>query len=248
MDVDSLQLLMGRGWPGLEQQALGEWVLRAGAGFTGRANSCLPVGDPGVPTDEALTHVEEWYAARGLPPKFQVPFPATGPADPAPGIDTLLAERGYDAEPVTLVMIADPADLALGESPSGLSYDWTDTTDDGWLARYHYRGGDLPVTARRVITAAPAGYLTARLDGEVIGIGRAAPTDDWVGLQAIEIDPAFRRRGLGSALTLELVRWGVMEGAAHVYLQMFAHNPAVTMYRALGFQVHHRYHYRFVSP
>lgn len=223
---------------------MGEWSLRAGAGFTGRANSCLPLGDPGLPLDEALAAVETWYAERGLPAKFQVPFPDAGPSDPAPGIDTVLAARGYAAEPVTLVMVAEPGQLT-GAGDSALTYVWSDRPDEEWLGRYHYRGGGLPEAARRVITAVPAGYLTARLDGVLAGIGRATPTDDWVGLQAIEIDPAFRRRGLGSAVTLELVRWGVAGGAAHVYLQVFAHNPAVAMYERLGFVRHHAYHYRY---
>ena len=34
-------------WRGTEQEWLGEWLLRAADGFTGRANSALPLGDPG---------------------------------------------------------------------------------------------------------------------------------------------------------------------------------------------------------
>ena len=34
------------GWP--YHEPLGEWTLRAGGGFTGRANSCHAVGDPGT--------------------------------------------------------------------------------------------------------------------------------------------------------------------------------------------------------
>ena len=36
------------GWLALHEP-LGEWTLRSAGGFTGRANSCLAVGDPGVP-------------------------------------------------------------------------------------------------------------------------------------------------------------------------------------------------------
>jgi hypothetical protein len=35
------------GWLALHEP-LGEWTLRAAGGFTGRANSCLAVGDPGA--------------------------------------------------------------------------------------------------------------------------------------------------------------------------------------------------------
>ena len=47
LGVEDLERVAARGWPGLEQDTLGEWLLRAGGGFTGRANSVLVVGDPG---------------------------------------------------------------------------------------------------------------------------------------------------------------------------------------------------------
>ena len=42
-------------WRGTEEEWLGEWLLRAADGFTGRANSALPLGDPGRPLDERST-------------------------------------------------------------------------------------------------------------------------------------------------------------------------------------------------
>ena len=39
-------------WRGTEEEWLGEWLLRAADGFTGRANSALPLGDPGLPLDD----------------------------------------------------------------------------------------------------------------------------------------------------------------------------------------------------
>jgi N-acetylglutamate synthase len=45
-DVAALELLSARTWRGLETGRLGDWLLRAGGGFTGRANSVLVVGRP----------------------------------------------------------------------------------------------------------------------------------------------------------------------------------------------------------
>jgi N-acetylglutamate synthase len=44
--VVALERLAARSWRGLEEQWHGDWLLRAGGGFTGRANSVLVVGDP----------------------------------------------------------------------------------------------------------------------------------------------------------------------------------------------------------
>ena len=60
--TDELQRVCADGWPARTVEALGEWRLREAAGFTGRANSVLPVGDPGVPLDEALAAVTGFYA------------------------------------------------------------------------------------------------------------------------------------------------------------------------------------------
>ena len=45
-------------------------MLRAAGGFTGRANSVLPLGDPGRPLPDAVRAAEAWYAERGLSPMF----------------------------------------------------------------------------------------------------------------------------------------------------------------------------------
>ena len=61
------------GWQGTSTERLGEWLLRAGSGFTGRANSVLPLGSPGCALDDALGCVTEFYRGHDLPPLFQIP-------------------------------------------------------------------------------------------------------------------------------------------------------------------------------
>lgn len=57
---------------------LGSWLLRAADGFTGRANSALPLGDPGVPLPAAVAAVSDWYRTRGLPPMAQARYARHG--------------------------------------------------------------------------------------------------------------------------------------------------------------------------
>jgi hypothetical protein len=73
--IAELEAVAARGWRAPEEAPLGGWLLRAAEGFTGRANSALAVGDPGMPLADALTGVCDWYAARGLPPMIAVPHP-----------------------------------------------------------------------------------------------------------------------------------------------------------------------------
>src|SRR5438105_2661678 len=71
------------GWQAPQEARLGGWVLRAGEGFTGRANSCLAIGDPGRPIEEAVAEVCAWYAARGLPAMIAVPYETGRPSSSA---------------------------------------------------------------------------------------------------------------------------------------------------------------------
>jgi N-acetylglutamate synthase len=65
--IGDLEAVAAKGWRAPEETRLGGWLLRAARGFTGRANSALAAGDPGMPLTEAVTEVCRWYAARDLP-------------------------------------------------------------------------------------------------------------------------------------------------------------------------------------
>ncbi len=56
------------GWLGFSEP-LGEWTLRAARGFTSRANSCLAVGDPGMPLGAAAAKIVAFSGAHGIPPQ-----------------------------------------------------------------------------------------------------------------------------------------------------------------------------------
>ena len=59
--ITELEHIAARHRRGTEEDRLGGWLLRAADGFTGRAHSALPLGDPGMPLDDALAAVTRWY-------------------------------------------------------------------------------------------------------------------------------------------------------------------------------------------
>ena len=67
-DVVTIERLANAAWPAAEVEMLGSWLLRATDGWTGRANSALPIGRPGMARDAAIEAVTSWYTARGLRP------------------------------------------------------------------------------------------------------------------------------------------------------------------------------------
>ncbi|MGH3292029.1 MAG: GNAT family N-acetyltransferase [Trebonia sp.] len=259
--IIDLERMAAAHWRGTEEEWLGGWLLRAAEGFTGRANSVLPLGDPGLPLDEALAAVTRWYRDRGLPPMMALPTPLGSPAQapspdlapsPAQALDHQLSERRWLTRPgPAYVMLAD---LPLGVPPNsrsaGRDVQASPEPDDAWSARYHYRGQDyLPPVARKVLTSAhQQSFVSIREGEEVLAIARLSIAEGWAGITAVEVHPDRRREGLGVAITAAACRAAEERGISRVFLQVEVDNaPARALYKRLGFRDSHRYHYR-VAP
>ncbi|MGW8358579.1 GNAT family N-acetyltransferase [Streptomyces wedmorensis] len=230
-----------RAWQPLESEALGDWTLRASGGFTRRANSALPLGDPGMPTAEALIRVRDWYAARSLPAYVQT---ATG----AEGAQELLCaeldrhgwRREVSAE-VRVAALAPIGDLDADVSAVLLSR----TADDAWLRRYQ-RFEEASPAVRSVLASGPSVWFAsvAGTGGVPAAIGRCVVDGRWAGFMAVEVDPDQRRRGLATSVMTALARRALDEGASAAWLQVETENDgARALYDGMGFAAHHHYHH-----
>ncbi|RLV81772.1 acetyltransferase [Streptomyces rapamycinicus NRRL 5491] len=238
-----LDRVAARAWPPVTSEPLGEWTLRASGGFTRRANSVLPLGDPGMGLDAALRRVTEWYAARGLPAYIQV---STG----AEGTQELLAaeleSRGWLREVSSRMEIAALApigDLDADTSAVTLS----GRLDDAWLTRYQRSSGEPSPEARTVLSGGPSVWfatIAAEGGGAPAAIGRCVVDGRWAGFTAVEVAPERRRQGLAKAVMTALARKALDEGASAAYLQVETDNGgAHALYEGMGFTVHHGYHH-----
>jgi GNAT superfamily N-acetyltransferase len=234
-----LERLAARSWRGLEEERYGEWLLRAGGGFTGRANSVLVVGDPPADLPGAVDSVTRWYAQRGLRPRAQVPVPGAESADAA------FAAAGWTRDDDNLVLTAP----LTGWSPPQVFVDLAPAPDDAWLAGYRYRGTPLPPVASAVLvnTHDPV-FASIRLDpapAPLAAVARGVVIDGWLCVTAVTVDERYRRRGLATAVMAGLGAWGRERGAHSCLLQVAGGNaPALALYERLRFTEHHRYHYR----
>ncbi|MDT0342509.1 GNAT family N-acetyltransferase [Streptomyces litchfieldiae] len=231
--VAELTTVAVRSWPAPDAERLGDWLARAGEGWTRRANSAVPLGDS--PPD--LDRLVQWYAARGLRANLQLPT----------GREMLTAEldrRGWTAAAHTSVQVAALAPLA-DRAPDERVLVSRELTEE-WLRGWP-RAAEAPATARRILGGGPL-VLFALIpgdDGRPAAVGRCVVDGRWAGFAAMRVDPAHRRRGLATTVLAELARAALAEGASAAYLQVETDNPgARALYARLGFADHHHYHYR----
>jgi N-acetylglutamate synthase len=109
-------------WPGVVREPLGDWELRTEPEpkdrLRKRANSCLAMGDPGVPLSEAEQVVRDFYESRERPAMVQVAvgsevdawFDAAGWAV-VPGGDSLFLLGSVSRARRTLTAAGDDATL-----------------------------------------------------------------------------------------------------------------------------------------
>lgn len=259
ISIEDLQRVAAVSWGALECGNIGDWELRASAGLTQRANSVVPVGDPGVPLSEAVAEVEQWYAARGLPARFALAGPV-GFAVADDPLGALLLDRGYTIASPALNLTAASASVA-GADPGGPPVHVGEGLEPAWLQAYLTSRPADPEVAAAVLGGSPrqlfahispGGGLSQQL-GErpadaagttPVAIGRLAIAHGWAGLGAVWTHPAYRGRGLAGHLTAALAARAREEGVHVLHLQVEPDNAgALHVYRRMGLVTHSAYAY-----
>ncbi len=245
MSADELFAIAADCWGYLETDRVDGWELRAGAGFTHRANSVWPVGALSRDLPAALASIDAWYAGRELPALVQAVVGSE--------LDELLTahgcEQGLAAALRQTAPVAEARARLSGFDYPNVPISTADRPQDRWARLY--RSGTIPAHAKEILGAgARYRYATVydEASGEPLAIGRAVlagPKNSWVGLAAIETAPAARRRNLARLIIRTLLDWAAERGAAEAMLEVAADNaPALALYGALGFTTGHAYHYR----
>ena len=229
------------GWVALNEP-LGEWTLRAGGGFTGRANSVLAVGDPGVELAEAAERVIAYAVDHGIAPWAQVIVGSEAEAG--------LVDLGWQPTYVVTDVLVCRLNTLLGDDLPDPRVSVDEHLDEAWWRAYgRSRPHDAdPEILRMILDGHPPRAFASVADpatpGEHSAIARGHLSDPWLGIASVWTDPAQRRRGLATAMMRALGHWAARRGARNAYLQVAQENTgAHDAYGRLGFVRHHSYRY-----
>ncbi|QUQ69092.1 GNAT family N-acetyltransferase [Kutzneria sp. CA-103260] len=227
--IAELELLCADAWPALVDERLGQWRLRAAGGFTGRANTALTIGDPGMPVSDALAATAAFAARRGIEPKAHV----------IQGSET---ERRIEAagwQPATDHPAGSVSQVMTGPLPVGGPVgEILDKPSRQW---WEFSVGEPTAAQKHVLGTGPRlgfGYV------EDTAVVRGCVVDTTLHIARLSVAPAARRQGVARRLLAALGTWARECGADRSVLQVEINNTAaIRLYEGLGFTEHHRYGY-----
>ena len=245
IDPVNVERLADVAWPAAECVPLGPWRLRANRGVTRRTNSVFTAGHDdarGADLEHLVDAAERFYAARSLPPVFQISA-ATGARE----LDGFLARRGYVIDGASEVWTAEVGNVerpglcggvaTRADEPGGAWFDTAFAEDGAERRRVHEE------IVRR--SPRPRVFVSVVVDGRVAACAMGVGGGGLTGLFCMATGPEFRRRGFARALLGEVAGWAAGQGGAGVYLQVMAENEGGRrLYRQAGFEPAYDYHYR----
>ncbi|MET9228294.1 GNAT family N-acetyltransferase [Lentzea sp. NPDC003310] len=231
--VDHLETLCARAWPALAEVPLGNWWMRAAEGFTGRANSTLTCGDPGMPIPDALKLVQRFARDHGIKPTAHVVNGS--PAESGVEAAGWRVDLDHPGGAESLVMTGPLEKFADGVVESRDLPGWWELT----------AGSEITTAQRHVLGSGPnVCFASIVVDGVVVAAVRGAVVEDVLHVARLAVRPSHRRQGLARRLMGELAGWGLTQGATTCVLQVAEHNEAaIRLYEELGCTEHHRYRY-----
>ena len=233
--IIELEKLSDLTWPAQEIVEYGKWRLRISDGFSMRANSVLPIGEPPIDLASAVDEITNIYRENKLKPTFSIPLPIFDE------LDRYLEQNGWNIKIDANFLIRDIGAIEASSDPQ-FSIEILDYPSREWLEI----NSDQPLEKR--MRRYPARYGAIKIGEQVIAVGRIATLGGWSIVTRLFVNPSFRGKGVAKILMNNLLSAAVSDGATKVSLQVDNENgAALALYQSMGFTVHHKFVYRILA-
>ena len=233
----------------VEQLAYDGWLVRTPQHDVKRASSVNAFYGSTKPLDEKIARCEEMFAEAGLPPIWRL-TPSSKPST----LDDALEARGYGRFEPSLVQVAR---LTKPFAPPPEGIEFRPMILERWLELSGQMRGRTPeqieAEFKRLHHGEVPGYcIIAYIGHEAVACGLVMKEQEFAGLFDVFVLEEHRGRGIGTAISAQLLTTARRMGATVGWLSVLADNAAaVAAYRKLGFQTLYEYWYRVkprVSP
>ena len=233
--IIELEKLSDLTWPAQEIVEYGKWRLRISDGFSMRANSVLPIGEPPIDLASAVDEVIGIYRENKLKPTFSIPLPIFDE------LDRYLEEHGWNIKIDANFLVRDIGEIEVSSDPQ-FSIEILDYPSKSWLEV----NSDQPL--EKIMRRYPARYGAIKIGEQIIAVGRIATFGGWSIVTRLFVNSSYRGKGVARILMNNLLAAASEDGATKVALQVDNENgAALALYQSMGFTVHHKFVYRILA-
>jgi len=226
--------------PAIDQSLQAGMLLRSNGGYTKRANSATAICDVTGNYRKVIQACEAYFEDRGQPSVFRL----LSILD-IDEFDTKLADRGYQSIEKTLVMSCPLPGISRQRSKIN------SLSGDDWIDAFYQISGDKSQYKRQhleMLLHIKSPCLTAAVrdaTGAIAALGIGVVENGYFGIFNIVTAKNQQRKGYSTILISELMSWANSTRAHTAYVQVRAeNNPAVELYKKLGYQENYHYWYR----
>jgi len=233
--IIELEKLSDLTWPAEQNIEFGKWQLRISDGFSMRANSVLPIGEPPIDLAAAVAQVVKIYRENKLRPTFSIALPIFDE------LDRYLEQDGWNLKIDANFLIRDIGTVEVSDHPEFL-IEILDYPSKLWLEL----NSDEPL--EKLMRRYPARYGAIKIGEQIVAVGRIATLGNWSIVTRLFVNPSFRGKGVAKILMNNLLAAAIKDGATKVALQVDDENgAALALYQSMGFRTHHKFVYRVLA-
>lgn len=231
-----------RAWPAASVHYDGAWSVRLTASHPAkRLNSVNPL-DPSDDGNlrERIARAGRRFAAYGRPLTFRM-SPLSSRA-----ISRHLDSMGWQRFSESLVMQVELDEALVRGAMDQIPLKDVGRFINASIAMRHLDPALRPGLSEVISAIEPeTGLFVLEQGGQAISTAICVHEGDLAGLFEIATEESHRGQGFGRRTLLSALKWARARGARFAWLQVGADNdPAIGLYRSLGFAELYRYHYR----